>query len=48
MNIVTPSHPEWRLHCKGQPLGENIVSAKSIDAFDGLYKQLLFFHLFIF
>jgi len=42
MNKMTPSRPEWRLFCKGQPLGENIVSTKSTKSFDGLYNLLFF------
>lgn len=41
MNSIIPSRLEWRLKCKGQPLGENIVSLKSTNDFDGFYLNLL-------
>ncbi len=32
-----PSRLEWRLNCKGQPLGENIVSTKITNQFNGQF-----------
>ncbi|UJR23883.1 hypothetical protein I4U23_026855 [Adineta vaga] len=34
-NVIKPSNHDWRSHCKGEPLGENIVSMNSNDVFDG-------------
>ncbi|CAF1202787.1 unnamed protein product [Adineta steineri] len=36
-NIIKQSRPEWRLQCNGQSLGENIISIKSLQPFDGSY-----------
>lgn len=47
-NVVVPSRPEWRLNCKNDHIGENLLTMSSKIELDGLTKQrfFLFFDVF--